>query len=191
MATRKKRRVYPILRGLLALLVLAAIFYVQSFFKTATLNQGSLADIPENASEKAHEKSHLHHESSVINGQLQNEPTTAVKGLIPFKLDYSTKDSFDRFIFMRTTEEPHGVKLAYSTHASVVFTPGTQAVATDLFVRYVDYKVALSSIEVEVDLASHSLQDVAYKLDEREGIRRSYFHDTEYHYLFSQEAQVD
>ena len=191
MATRKKRRVYPILGGLLALLVLAAIFYVQSFFKTATLNQDSLADIPENASEKVHEKSHLHHERSVIKGQLQNEPTTAVKGLIPFKLDYSTKDSFDRFIFMRTTEEPHGVKLAYSTHASAVFTPGTQAVATDLFVRYVDYKVALSSIEVEVDLASHSLQDVSYKLDEREGIRRTYFNDTEYHYLFSQEAQVD
>jgi lipase chaperone LimK len=51
--------------------------------------------------------------------------------------------------------------------------------------------VALSSVELEVDLSNHSLRDVTYKLDEREEIRRAYFNDKEYHYLFSQEAQVD
>ena len=51
--------------------------------------------------------------------------------------------------------------------------------------------MALSLVELDVDLASHSLQDVSFKLDEREEIRRTYFNNTEYHYLFSQEAQVD
>ncbi len=83
------------------------------------------------------------------------------------------------------------MKLAYTTHAHEVFTPSTQGDAIDLFARYVDYKVALSLVELDVDLASHSLQDVSFKLDEREEIRRTYFNNTEYHYLFSQEAQID
>ena len=83
------------------------------------------------------------------------------------------------------------MKLAYTTHAHEVFTLSTQGDAIDLFARYVDYKVALSLVELNVDLASHSLQDVSFKLDEREEIRRTYFNNTEYHYLFSQEAQVD
>ena len=86
---------------------------------------------------------------------------------------------------------PQAVKLAYTTHAHEVFTLSTQSDAIDLFARYVDYKVALSLVELDVDLASHSLQDVSFKLDEREEIRRTYFNNTEYHYLFSQEAQVD
>ena len=86
---------------------------------------------------------------------------------------------------------PQAVKLAYTTHAHEVFTLSTQGDAIDLFARYVDYKVALSLVELDVDLASHSLQDVSFKLDEREEIRRTYFNNTEYHYLFSQEAQVD
>ena len=86
---------------------------------------------------------------------------------------------------------PQAVKLAYTTHAYEVFTLSTQGDAIDLFARYVDYKVALSLVELDVDLASHSLQDVSFKLDEREEIRRTYFNNTEYHYLFSQEAQVD
>ena len=86
---------------------------------------------------------------------------------------------------------PQAVKLAYTTHAHEVFTPSTQGDAIDLFARYVDYKVALSLVELDVDLASHSLQDVSFKLDEREEIRRTYFNNTEYHYLFSQEAQID
>ena len=86
---------------------------------------------------------------------------------------------------------PQAVKLAYTTHAHEVFTLSTQGDAIDLFARYVDYKVALSLVELDIDLASHSLQDVSFKLDEREEIRRTYFNNTEYHYLFSQEAQVD
>ena len=191
MATRKVRLFYPILGGLLALLILASFFYIQPVFKTETPNQRLSADVSNNASEKAIDESDVHHESSVISERMSYEPAREPNGLVPFKLDYSTKDSFDRFIFQRTSEEPHAVKLAYSTHASLVFTSATKAAASDLFVRYVDYKVALSAIDVEVDLASHSLQDVSYKLDEREKTRRAYFNDTEYHYLFSQEAQVD
>ena len=53
------------------------------------------------------------------------------------------------------------------------------------------YKVALSSTELDVDLATHSLRDISYKLDEREDLRRAYFSENEYHYLFSRDAKVD
>ncbi len=191
MTTRKVRNVYPILGGLLALLVFACIFYVKPAFKADTLNQASLEGARDNASEKTLNESGYAQVDSVVSYRLQNETVAANTGLNVFMLDYSTKDRFDRFILMRTSEEPHVVKLSYSIHVITVFTPDTRVVAIDLFNRYVDYKVALSSIEVEVDLSSHSLQDVSYKLDEREKIRRTYFNDTEYHYLFSQEAQVD
>ncbi|MEC7482430.1 MAG: lipase chaperone family protein, partial [Pseudomonadota bacterium] len=124
-------------------------------------------------------------------GSHRDSDTDIAADLIPFELNYSTKDAFDRFVFARTSEVPQAVKLAYTTHAHGVFTLSTQGDAIDLFARYVDYKVALSLVELDVDLASHSLQDVSFKLDEREEIRRTYFNNTEYHYLFSQEAQVD
>ena len=191
MTTRKIRGVYPVLGGLLALLVLVVIFYAKSASETDTLNQRIVVAAFKNASENTLDESGVVHSSSVISARLKNKAVTESKRLTPFKLDYSTKDSFDRFIFLRTSEKPNEVQLAYSIHATGKFTQDTQAVATDLFGRYVDYKVALSSTDIEVDLASHSLQDVSFKLDEREKTRRAYFNDNEYHYLFSREAQVD
>ena len=195
MTKSKVRHTYPILSGLFALLVLGTILYFQFTSDTKKVNTESSAKRVElsrqkETSEKLGEKGITHQEADASR-HIKDDAVRANKSLIPFELNYSTKDAFDRFIFARTTEDPQTIKFAYTTYVSTVFTPTTQAVASDLFTRYVDYKVALSSIETEVDLATHSLQDVSYKLDEREGIRRTYFNDTEYHYLFSQEAQVD
>ena len=195
MTKDKVRHAYPILSGLFALLVLGGIVYIQFAPDTKKNGAGSSTERLEvsrqkETSEKLGEKGITHKEENA-RPSLISEAASANKSLTPFELNYSTKDAFDRFIFARATEDPQFVKFAYTNYVRTVFTPTTQAAASDLFTRYVDYKVALSSIETEVDLATHSLQDVSYKLDEREGIRRTYFNDTEYHYLFSQEAQVD
>lgn len=195
MTKGKVRHAYPILTGLVALLVLGTIVYILFAPDTKKNGAGPSTERLEvsrqkETSEKLGE-SGITHKQADASRHITDDAVRANKSLIPFELNYSTKDAFDRFIFTRTTDDPQTVKFAYTTYVSNVFTPTTQAVASDLFTRYVDYKVALSSIETEVDLATHSLQDVSYKLDEREGIRRTYFNDTEYHYLFSQEAQVD
>ena len=195
MEKRQLRRVFPILGGLLALLVFGAILYNQLASESQTSNseifsQRSSSGAQAKAGEYELEGGGAVHQVTDV-GSHRDSDTDIAAALIPFELNYSTKDAFDRFVFARTSEVPQAVKLAYTTHAHEVFTLSTQGDAIDLFVRYVDYKVALSLVELDVDLASHSLQDVSFKLDEREEIRRTYFNNTEYHYLFSQEAQVD
>jgi len=192
---RQLRRVFPILGGLLALLVFGAILYNQLASESQTSNseifsQRSSSGAQAKAEEYELEGGGAVHQVTDV-GSHRDSDTDIAADLIPFELNYSTKDAFDRFVFARTSEVPQAVKLAYTTHAYEVFTLSTQGDAIDLFARYVDYKVALSLVELDVDLASHSLQDVSFKLDEREEIRRTYFNNTEYHYLFSQEAQVD
>jgi len=192
---RQLRRVFPILGGLLALLVFGAILYNQLASESQTSNseifsQRSSSGAQAKAEEYELEGGGAVHQVTDV-GSHRDSDTDIAADLIPFELNYSTKDAFDRFVFARTSEVPQAVKLAYTTHAHEVFTLSTQGDAIDLFARYVDYKVALSLVELDVDLASHSLQDVSFKLDEREEIRRTYFNNTEYHYLFSQEAQVD
>ena len=195
MANRQLRRVFPILGGLLALLVFGTILYNQLASESQTssseiFSQRSSSGAQAKAEEYELEGGGAVHQVTDV-GSHRDSDTDIAADLIPFELNYSTKDAFDRFVFARTSEVPQAVKLAYTTHAHEVFTLSTQGDAIDLFVRYVDYKVALSLVELDVDLASHSLQDVSFKLDEREEIRRTYFNNTEYHYLFSQEAQVD
>jgi len=192
---RQLRRIFPILGGLLALLVFGAILYNQLASESQTSNseifsQRSSSGAQAKAGEYELEGGGAVHQVTDV-GSHRDSDTDIAADLIPFELNYSTKDAFDRFVFARTSEVPQAVKLAYTTHAHEVFTLSTQGDAIDLFARYVDYKVALSLVELDVDLASHSLQDVSFKLDEREEIRRTYFNNTEYHYLFSQEAQVD
>ena len=195
MAKRQLHRVFPILGGLLALLVFGAILYDQLASESQTsssevFSQRSSSGEQAKAEEYELEGGGAVHQVTDV-GSHRDSDTDIAADLIPFELNYSTKDAFDRFVFARTSEVPQAVKLAYTTHAHEVFTLSTQGDAIDLFARYVDYKVALSLVELDVDLASHSLQDVSFKLDEREEIRRTYFNNTEYHYLFSQEAQVD
>ena len=195
MANRQLRRVFPILGGLLALLVFGTILYNQLASESQTssseiFSQRSSSGAQAKAGEYELEGGGAVHQVTDV-GSHRDSDTDIAADLIPFELNYSTKDAFDRFVFARTSEVPQAVKLAYTTHAHEVFTLSTQGDAIDLFARYVDYKVALSLVELDVDLASHSLQDVSFKLDEREEIRRTYFNNTEYHYLFSQEAQVD
>ena len=195
MEKRQLCRVFPILGGLLALLVFGAILYNQLASESQTSSSevfSQRSSLGEHAKAEEYELEGggaVHQVTDV--GSHRDSDTDIAADLIPFELNYSTKDAFDRFVFARTSEVPQAVKLAYTTHAHEVFTLSTQGDAIDLFARYVDYKVALSLVELDIDLASHSLQDVSFKLDEREEIRRTYFNNTEYHYLFSQEAQVD
>ena len=195
MEKRQLCRVFPILGGLLALLVFGAILYNQLASESQTSSSevfSQRSSLVEQAKAEEYElegRGPVHQATDV--GSHRDSDTDIAADLIPFELNYSTKDAFDRFVFARTSEVPQAVKLAYTTHAHEVFTLSTQGDAIDLFARYVDYKVALSLVELDVDLASHSLQDVSFKLDEREEIRRTYFNNTEYHYLFSQEAQID
>ena len=195
MEKRQLCRVFPILGGLLALLVFGAILYNQLASESQTsssevFSQRSSLGAQAKAEEYELEGRGPVHQATDV-GSHRDSDTDIAADLIPFELNYSTKDAFDRFVFARTSEVPQAVKFAYTTHAHEVFTLSTQSDAIDLFARYVDYKVALSLVELDVDLASHSLQDVSFKLDEREEIRRTYFNNTEYHYLFSQEAQID
>ncbi|MEC9479331.1 MAG: lipase chaperone family protein [Pseudomonadota bacterium] len=195
MEKRQLRRVFPILGGLLALLVFGTILYNQLASESQTSSSEIFSQRSSSGAQAKAEEYELEGRGPVHQvtdvGSHRDSDTDIAADLIPFELNYSTKDAFDRFVFARTSEVPQAVKLAYTTHAHEVFTLSTQGDAIDLFARYVDYKVALSLVELDVDLASHSLQDVSFKLDEREEIRRTYFNNTEYHYLFSQEAQVD
>ena len=195
MEKRQLCRVFPILGGLLALLVFGAILYNQLASESQTSSSEVFSQRSSSGAQAKAEEYELEgrgpvHQATDV-GSHRDSDTDIAADLIPFELNYSTKDAFDRFVFTRSSEVPQAVKLAYTTHAHDVFTLSTQGDAIDLFARYVDYKVALSLVELDVDLASHSLQDVSFKLDEREEIRRTYFNNTEYHYLFSQEAQVD
>lgn len=186
---------FIIVGGLCALLSLSIFFYIDSDFMAFEVGAPS-----PNANENVQGEREFGIESASQQDDIGANAATFVsghgtdfigEGLEVFTLDYSTKDTFDRFIFERTSELLHVVKLDYSNHTKTKYTEESAHTAADLFSRYVDYKVALSSVELEVDLSAHSLRDVTFKLDERENIRRRYFTDNEYHYLFSQEAQVD
>ena len=195
MTQGKKSLINPVSGGLIALLILGVVLYILFSAEPKSpedefSHQDATYIADTNSQEKKLDESHVAQQSRLLNNNKQQSDVSN-KALQAFELNYTTKDAFDRFIFARTSEVPQAVKSAYVSHANTVFTPDTANQATDLFSRYVDYKVALSSVELEVDLSNHSLRDVTYKLDEREEIRRAYFNDKEYHYLFSQEAQVD
>jgi hypothetical protein len=171
---RQLRRVSPILGGLLALLVFGAILYNQLASESQTSSSEVFSQRSSSGAQAKAEEYELEGRVPVQQvtdvGSHRDSDTDIVADrtkadLIPFELNYSTKDAFDRFVFARTSEVPQAVKLAYTTHAHEVFTPSTQGDAIDLFARYVDYKVALSLVELDVDLASHSLQDVSFKLE--------------------------
>jgi len=175
----KKSLIDLVSGGLIALLILGVVLYILFSAEPKSpedefSHQDATYIADTNSQEKKLDESHVAQQSRLLNNNKQQSDVSN-KALQAFELNYTTKDVFDRFIF----------------NANTVFTPDTANQATDLFSRYVDYKVALSSVELEVDLSNHSLRDVTYKLDEREEIRRAYFNDKEYHYLFSQEAQVD
>ncbi len=182
-----------LLGGLFVLLVLSVSFKLHVNDDTRVLE----ADVPvQNVNNNLQEKSKFDGQRAYTKrnespNSAQSIADLADTGLDVFILNYSTKDIFDRFIFERTSEQPEVVKLAYATHAKTIYAGDSHVMAADLFSRYVDYKVALSTGELEVELSTHSLRDITYKLDEREQIRRKYFTDNEYHYLFSREAQVD
>lgn len=117
--------------------------------------------------------------------------------LVAFTLSFTVRDGFDQFIYDQQSasnlQQPsvETVLGAYRIYAASSYSANTVTIAVDLFSRYVNYKVTLSSEDIDVDLSMQSLNDVAYKLEERELLRRRFFSDNEYYYLFSQDALID
>lgn len=122
---------------------------------------------------------------------VESNKGSVTQNLNAFYLNFTVKDDFDKFIFDRQETAPELVIAHFNVYAKETFSDDTESVATDLFERYVRYKVALSDEDIEVDMSLSNLRDVAYKLEERELLRREYFSDVEYYYLFSQDAQID
>jgi len=113
------------------------------------------------------------------------------KNLIPFVLNIWVKDRFELFIAEHAEQAPLAVQIAYVTHSELLHTKDTHDYAVDLFSRFVNYKVALASEDVEINTVQASLKSVQEKLDARYDLRRQFFSHREYEYLFGSDAASD
>ena len=111
--------------------------------------------------------------------------------LIPFMLNIWVKDRFELFIAEHAEQAPLAVQIAYVTHSESLHTKDTHDYAVDLFSRFVNYKVALASEDVEINTAQASFKSVQEKLDARYDLRRQFFSYREYEYLFGSDAASD
>ena len=170
--------------GFIALLAASIIFYTPVFNKTHTRSVSDKYN--QSTTSQSESLTNALTDTVGLDSAAKRSPNKTA-----FELSYSVKDNFDRFIFEHEGKEPTVVVEAYSGFAAEYYNAATHNYAAELFSRYVNYKVALSKGEVEVDLSIHSLTDVAYKLDARDELRRQFFTEDEYHYLFSQDAEID
>jgi len=108
-----------------------------------------------------------------------------------FSLGPNTKDDFDRFIFDQDTKNEDAVRTAYEHYAVANFTEQTRHYAFDLFSRYIDYKVALATQDVDIDSYNVSPTDIVATLDKRNDIRQRFFSPNEQYHLFSEDRAVD
>lgn len=113
------------------------------------------------------------------------------KNLIPFVLNIWVKDRFELFIAEHAEQAPLAVQIAYVAHSESLYTKDTHDYAVDLFSRFVNYKVALASEDVEINTVQASLKSVQEKLDARYDLRRQFFSHREYEYLFGSDAASD
>jgi lipase chaperone LimK len=113
------------------------------------------------------------------------------KNLIPFVLNEWVKDRFELFIAEHSDQAPLTVQIAYVDHSLSIHTNDTHDYAVDLFSRFVNYKVALASEDVEINAVEASLKSVQGKLDARYDLRRQFFSYQEYEYLFGSDAASD
>ena len=87
--------------------------------------------------------------------------------LIPFVLNELVKDKFELFIAECAEQAPLAVQIAYVNHSLSTHTKETHDYAIDLFSRFVTYKVALASEDVDIDVVQSPLNDIQEKLDAR------------------------
>ena len=108
MANRQLRRVFPILGGLLALLVFGTILYNQLASVSQTSNSeifSQRSSLGEQAKAEEYElegRGPVHQATDVGSHRDSDTDIAADRtkaDLIPFELNYSTKDAFDRFVF--------------------------------------------------------------------------------------------
>jgi len=111
--------------------------------------------------------------------------------LTAFLLGENTKDAFDKFIFDQETKDEKVVLAQYARHASTYFTVKSRDYAVDLFGRYVEYKIALSTQDVDIDNYNVSPSDIMATLDMRHEIRQQYFSQHEQAYLFGEDSAID
>lgn len=115
----------------------------------------------------------------------------STRNLISFVLNIWVKDRFELFIAEHAEQAPLAVQIAYVTHSESLHTKDTHDYAVDLFSRFVNYKVALASEDVEINTVQASLKSVQEKLDARYDLRRQFFSHQEYEYLFGSDAASD
>jgi lipase chaperone LimK len=115
----------------------------------------------------------------------------STRNLISFVLNIWVKDRFELFIAEHPEQAPLAVQIAYVTHSESLHTKDTHDYAVDLFSRFVNYKVALASEDVEINTVQASLKSVQEKLDARYDLRRQFFSHQEYEYLFGSDAASD
>jgi len=120
------------------------------------------------------------------------EPELPVaQSLIAFILSAKTKDEFDMFIFDQQTKNENVVLSAYTRFASNYFTANSRRYAVDLFGRYIEYKIALSTQDVDIDSYNVSPNDIMATLEARHDIRQQYFSQHEQTYLFGDDSAID
>lgn len=178
--------------GLLALLIIVVLLTVatpQSDTETSVVSTSAPQSTTNNgASPPLHAAVKSTVASKAASSTAEGENT---KKLIPFVLNIWVKDRFELFIAEHAEQAPLAVQIAYVTHSESLHTKDTHDYAVDLFSRFVNYKVALASEDVEIDTDHTSLKSVQEKLDARYDLRRQFFSHQEYEYLFGSDAASD
>ncbi|WP_334032105.1 lipase chaperone [Alteromonas sp. P256] len=178
--------------GLFVLLIIVVLLTVatkQSDTEAFVATTSGSQDIANNG---ASPSLHAAVKSTVANQAASStEEGENTKNLIPFVLNIWVKDRFELFIAEHAEQAPLAVQIAYVTHSESLHTKDTHNYAVDLFSRFVNYKVALASEDVEINTVQASLKSVQEKLDARYDLRRQFFSHQEYEYLFGSDAASD
>lgn len=193
---------WPLLGGGFALLitVVIAIFFILNSEKDVAVNAEVTNDASVEKRQSALQSAHY------VSKQQAASASQHTSERMQFVLYIGVKDSFDRFIFAQDEASAPEVIKRYSAHSMLMYEPVSLLYAIDVFTRYVEYKVALARAQQDIDVhqirpqdamvsdvtyTAAALSDVEGKLEARAQLRRLYFSQREYDYLFSLDAGID
>ncbi|QCZ93734.1 lipase secretion chaperone [Salinimonas iocasae] len=107
-----------------------------------------------------------------------------------FLLNADTRIRFDRFIFEHEGRAPASLKELYATQVEKQqYEPKSSAYLTDLFNRYINYKVQLKALDAPV--SSTDIRAMTYRLQSKQDLQHTLFTQQEYRHFFSQDAAYD
>lgn len=98
---------------------------------------------------------------------------------------------FDKLLFDTDSVERTVLEQAAWTRCQAQFSPHSCAQFVALFMRYVDYKEALVSLDQQAIDPASMVAEVRYQLDRLHSIRRAYFSEPERHALFDLSERID